>query len=132
MWSSAQQKNDRRLLLTQPLSSLDSQELLMHHQIRAPTITNVTETKILVDRFEILKQKSSTAIENITILSPAVRGEAISSEKSPCILEDDLRPHQQRPWETEDDGNRLQTISWVNILVEVVRLPKCVQSGTKT
>jgi hypothetical protein len=104
----------------------------MHHQIRAATITDVTATKILVDGFEILKQKSSTDIENITILSPGVRGEAISSEKSRYILADDLRPHQQCPWETEDDGNRFQTISLVNILVEVGRLSKCAQPGTKT
>jgi len=41
----------------------------MHHAIRAATMTEVTATKIRVGQFEIWKQNSNSAIENVTILS---------------------------------------------------------------
>jgi hypothetical protein len=46
----------------------------MHHPIRAVTTTAATAEKIRVNVFEILKQNNSSAIENITILSPNIRG----------------------------------------------------------
>jgi hypothetical protein len=57
-----------------PFSSLDSQAFRMHHPIRAVTITAATAEKIRVNGFEILKQNNSSAIANITILSPNIRG----------------------------------------------------------
>ncbi len=38
---------------------------------------------------------------------------------------DDLRPQQQCPWETEDNGYRFQTKDLVSVLVVVGRLPEC-------
>ena len=35
----------------------------------------------------------------------------------------DLRPHQQCPGETENDGYRFQTESRVSVLIEIGRLP---------
>ena len=37
-------------------------------------------------------------------------------------MEGDLRPHKQCPWETEHNGQRLQTEDSVSILEEVGRL----------
>ena len=40
----------------------------MHHMTRAVTRTDMIETQIRVAGFEILKQKSNSAMEKITIL----------------------------------------------------------------
>ena len=49
--------------------SVDSQEVRMHHMTRVATRAVMIETEIRVARFEILKQKSNSAMEKITILS---------------------------------------------------------------
>ena len=105
----------------------------MHQQIRAATMTDVTATKTRVDGLEILKQNSSSATENITILSTAVRerGDSFMSSVKSRYMADNLRPHQQCPRETEDNSHRFQTKDSVGILVEEIRLPKCAQLGTK-
>ncbi len=45
---------------------------------------------------------------------------------------DDIRPHKQCPWETEDNGQPFQTEDLVSILVEVVRLPGRAQLDMET
>jgi hypothetical protein len=88
----------------------------MYHPIRAVTITAATAEKIRVNVFEILKQNNSSAIENITILSPNIRGR--KSARS-FYMTGDLRPHQQCPWKTENNSHGFQTEESVHILVEV-------------
>jgi hypothetical protein len=73
-WSNARVIYGIRRPIHTPLSSLDSQAFRMHHPIRAVTITPATAEKIRVNGFEILKQNNSSAIANITILSPSIRG----------------------------------------------------------
>jgi len=56
----------------------------MHHMTRAATRTDMIETEIRVARFEILKQKSNSAMKNITILST---GESFHERESRRELE---------------------------------------------
>jgi len=66
---------DGRLLNhTFPLSP-DLQDHRMHHQMGTATMTEVTTTKICIDKFELRKNTSSSAMKNITILSYGVGGE---------------------------------------------------------
>jgi len=59
--------DDIRLLIhTLPLSP-DLQDHRTHHPMRTVIITEVTATKIRVDRFEMRKHTSSSATKNITI-----------------------------------------------------------------
>ena len=43
-------------------------------------------------------------------------------EEEPLETGDDLRPHKQCPWETEDNGHRFQAEDSVSNLEEVGRL----------
>ena len=46
----------------------------MHHPTKTSTTTEVTATNILVEAFEMLKQKSKSPMKNVTILLSRTRG----------------------------------------------------------
>ena len=93
--------------------------------MRTTTTTEVAVANILVEAFEMQKQKSNSATKNVTILWPGAEETVIIEfEEGPLETGDDLRPHKQCPWETEDNGQPFQTEGLMSILVEVVRLPQ--------
>jgi hypothetical protein len=119
--------NNRLLNHTFPLSP-DLQDHRMHHPTRTATMTDVTAIKIRVDRFEMPKHTSSSATKNITILSYGFEGKGNELEEGSAETTD-VRPHQQCPGKTENNGHRFQTESWVSILAEVGRLSWCSELG---
>ena len=62
----------------------------MHHMMRAATRTDMIETEIRVARFEILKQKSNSAMEKITILSTRGRFHEREPRREPEITYDHI------------------------------------------
>lgn len=117
--------NIRLLNHTFPLSP-DLQDHRMHHPTRTATMTDVTATKIRVGRFEMPKHASSSATKNITILSYGFEGKG-NELKEGSVETGDLRPHQQCPGKTENNGHRFQAESRVGILVKVDRLSRFVE-----
>ena len=82
-------------------------------------------TKIRVGAFEILKQKSNSAIKKIPILS--TKEEFYKREPSAGSrgTRNDARPHKQPPRKAENNGNRFKAEDSVGTLIEVGRLPVC-------
>ena len=62
-------RNTTRLFCHTSSSSVDSQAVRMHHPMRVAKMTDEIATKVRVEVFEILKQKSNSAMKKITILS---------------------------------------------------------------
>jgi hypothetical protein len=96
----------------------------MHHPMRVATRTDMLATKIRVETFEIVKQKSNSAMENITILSME---SGFQSEPSATSGEarDDVRPHEQPQGKAEINSHRFKTEDSVRTPVEICRLPMC-------
>ena len=96
----------------------------MHHPMRVAKMTDEIATKVRVEVFEILKQKSNSAMKKITILSS--RKGFHKPSPTPRKARDDVRPHKQSPRKAENNGHRLKTEDPVTILIEICRLPKCL------
>jgi hypothetical protein len=92
--------------------------------MRVITRTDTIAMKIRDRIFEILKQKSNSAIKKITILSTE---EFHKREASTTFgkARNDVRPHKQRPRKAENNGHRFKTEDSVRILIEIRRLPNC-------
>jgi hypothetical protein len=114
-------------LLCHTSSSFHSQDARFHHTRRVTTRTDMIATKIRVEAFEILKQKSNSATKNITILST----EGFQKREQSGKARDDVRPHKQRPGKAENNGHRFETEVSVSIQIKKCRLRNCYL-GTHT
>ena len=123
-------RNTTRLFCHTSSSSVDSQAVRMHHPMRVAKMTDEIATKVRVEVFEILKQKSNSAMKKITILSK--RKGFHKPSATPRKARDDVRPHKQRPGKAENNGHRLKTEDPVTILIEICRLPKCFFTSAHT
>jgi hypothetical protein len=83
----------------------DSQVDRIHHTIRPAIRTEMNPTKIRVARFEIVKQRSNSAMKKTTILSVPCN----VNESKVLGGRNDVRPHKQCPWKTENNGHWFKT-----------------------
>jgi hypothetical protein len=62
--------------------------------MRVTTRADMIATNIRVEKFEIVKQKSNSAMENITILSMKEGFHKHEPSATPVEARDDVRPHK--------------------------------------
>ena len=116
-------------LFSHTWSSSSSQVVRMHHPMRVAIRTDMIATKIRVGAFEILKQKSNSAMKKIPILS--TKEEFHKREPSAISREarNDARPHKQPPRKAENNGHRFKTEDSVKTMKEIRRLLICYLSA---
>ena len=114
--------NTTQFLVETSLTKLESNAWKLH-TTRITTIIDVAATEIRVDLFDMVKQKSNSAIKNVTKLSREGVRKILSKNNSP--KEGDLRPHEQCPRKTEYYSHRFKTEGTVSITAEICRLSRC-------
>jgi hypothetical protein len=97
----------------------------MLNPMRVAIKAEMIATKIRVEAFEILKQKSNSAMKKVTILSAEEAFHKCEPSTTSGEAKDDVRPHEQRPGKAENNGQRFKTEYSVRILIEIIRLHKC-------
>jgi hypothetical protein len=91
----------------------------MHHPMRVATRTDMIATKMRVEMFDIVKQKSHTAMENITILFMKKgfhkhKLSATSGEEA-----DDVRPHKQCQGKAKINSHWFKTEDSIRAQIEI-------------
>ena len=117
-------RNAARLFCEISLANLYSKAPILH-TMRITTIIDIAMTEIRVALFDMVKQKSNSAIKNVAMLSRREGVHKLLSESNSPKAAGDLRPHEQCPRETENYSHRFKTEGLVTITVEIRRLPKC-------
>ena len=118
-------RNTARLSCHTSSLSVDSDPIRMHHPMRVITRTDEIATKIRVEKFEMLKQKTNNATKKITILYTEDRFQKRESRTTFEEATDDVRPHKQRPGKAENNNHPFKTEGSIRTLIEICRLPKC-------
>jgi hypothetical protein len=77
-------------------------------------------TKIRVEVFEILKQRSKSAMKNNTILSME---KGFHKCEPTAKARDHVRPHKQRPGKAEINGHRFKTKDSASTSIKICQLP---------